>query len=88
VANKHARNIERRMKSTHMWRNRTGEAERQLFCEATLEGGTITLVAGHGVPYGERLERDPRFAIVDFTVKREWSDLVKAWGEVIERAGE
>jgi len=41
----------------HPWKNRTGDAERNLSYELTVSGATFSLVLSHGVDYGIYLER-------------------------------
>lgn len=52
-----ATKAENYMKANRPWKDRTGDAKRELYCTAK-EGkqGVINVTFGHGVPYGTALE--------------------------------
>jgi hypothetical protein len=59
---------EEQMKLTHPWKNRTGDAERELWAEAPRVplGSNYSLHMGHGVEYGIYLEKyyEGRFQVI------------------------
>ena len=72
--------IEQRMKTEHLWQNRTGAAERGLTCTLAEDGHVFRLRAAHGVPYGIYLEHSHmgRFAVLQRTLRSQWSTSLRA----------
>lgn len=65
-------------KANHRWTNRTGDAERGLLCTASRGNESMSLVNGHGVPYGVFLETryEGRFKILLEAIRRHWFSIL------------
>lgn len=70
-------------KQHHPWKNRTGEAERQL--DATLEewGGEFILSLFHGVEYGVYLEMS-EYAIINPTMEAHYAAIMRDLRDLVE----
>lgn len=47
---------EKWMKERRPWKDRTGDAKRELYSTVVKEGNKFEFILGHGVPYGTNLE--------------------------------
>jgi hypothetical protein len=61
-------------KSSHIWKNRTYQAEKRIKCVAFRQGMMIILENSHGVFYGLYLElhHERKFAILQQAIRRHW----------------
>ena len=71
-----AERITQRMKAEHKWKNRSGDAERELHCDVREVGAAFVLAAGHGpdIFYGAFLEHgfQGRYAILAPMMRAQW----------------
>lgn len=87
--------LENYMKSNHLWKNRTGNAEAGLYADYYEEGisgneyipVTLGITLGHGVFYGEFLEMamEQNYAILEPTVMLKGPDVVRGMQGLIDR---
>lgn len=73
------------MKATHPWTNRTGAAEAALFGRAFRLATGAVIVLGHGVSYGQFLERKNagRYAVVAPTLQRNYAAILASLAALV-----
>jgi hypothetical protein len=81
-----AGNLESEMKKNAPWKDRTGNARKELMGSSELSDDSITITVSHSVDYGVYLElaRDGKYAILKPTIDKNRNEIYKTYKRLWE----